>query len=63
MEYNMQQIKIGSRWSGSSRTQFVVRNLITDDRGTWVHYINYETEKDYNCLIGAFLQRFTEDVT
>jgi hypothetical protein len=58
----MTNIKIGSKWSGSDRTKFVVTNIVTDEVGTWVHYTLSGSDKHFNCLVAAFLNRFTEEV-
>ena len=59
---DMKQIKIKSRWTTSTSSVFEVSNVINNEQGTWIHYVNVITGNTYNCLVDAFLQRFTETV-
>ena len=59
---DMKQIKIGSRWTTSASIVFKVSNVINNDQETWIQYDNVNTGITYNCLVDAFLQRFTETV-
>ena len=59
---DMKQIKIKSRWTTSTSSVFEVSNVINNEQGTWIHYVNIITGNAYNCLVDAFLQRFTETV-
>jgi hypothetical protein len=58
----MTHVKIGSKWTGSNRTQFLVTDVVINEIGTWVHYNLSGSDKHFNCLIAAFLNRFTEEV-
>lgn len=53
------KITIGSAWTGGTK-KFTVSDVITDSQGTWVHYT--DGARTYNCLIEAFLQRFSSHV-
>jgi hypothetical protein len=59
---DMKQIKIKSRWTTSASIVFEVSNVVNNEQGTWIHYVNVITGNTYNCLVDAFLQRFTETV-
>jgi hypothetical protein len=58
----MQKIKIGSKWKSGDRTFFIVQDVIENNQGIWIYYSNPNSGMNYNCLIEAFLQRFSEDV-
>lgn len=58
---------IKHKYTSTDSTVFEVTALYrdpTDGRsaGTWIHYRNIETGQEYNCLIDAFLSRFTKTV-
>lgn len=55
------------KYTSTDGTAFEVTALYrdpTDGRGpgTWVHYRNVKTMKEYNCLIDAFVFRFNQTV-
>ena len=52
-------VKIGSCWTSSERRLFIVTNVKTTDNGTVIYYTLKGTDKHYNCLVDAFLSRFT----
>ena len=52
-------VKIGSCWTSSDRKLFTVTDVITNDNGTVIYYTLKGTDKHYNCLVGAFLSRFS----
>jgi HSP90 family molecular chaperone len=52
-------VKIGSCWTSSDRRLFIVTDVTTTDAGTTIHYTLKGTDKHYNCLVGAFLSRFS----
>jgi HSP90 family molecular chaperone len=52
-------VKIGSCWTSSDRRLFTVTDVKTHDTGTFIYYMLQGTDKHYNCLIGAFLSRFS----
>jgi hypothetical protein len=56
----MNRVNPGSRWSGSNFESFKVEMVYENDAGVWVTYSNERTEKMYECLIDAFLERFRE---
>lgn len=57
----MDAVKIGSKWYGSDfREVFVVEMVYQNDAGVWVTYISTKTNRVHDCLVGAFLNRFTE---
>jgi len=56
----MDKVKVGSRWQGSDRSEFTVRDIIEEDGGVWIHYGRHAQDTTYSCLIDAFLHRFTE---
>ena len=58
----MKQIEIKSRWSSNVHKFFVVTDVKTTEQGTWIHYQSLDTGNDYNCLVDAFLQRFTKEL-
>ena len=51
-------IKPGSIYSSNNHKKFVIEKVLEDNQGTWVHY--RDDDKQYSCLIEAFLSRFTE---
>lgn len=57
----MTSVKIGSKWVGSNRARFLVTDVTSDATGTWVHYNLLGTDTQFNCLIDAFVNRFTEE--
>jgi hypothetical protein len=52
-------VKIGSCWTSSERRVFIVTDVITNDNGTVIYYTLQGTDKQFNCLVDAFLSRFT----
>jgi hypothetical protein len=52
-------VKIGSCWTTSDRKLFTVTDVITNDNGTVIYYTLQGTDKQFNCLVDAFLSRFT----
>lgn len=52
-------VKIGSCWTSSDRRLFIVTDVTTTDDGTIIYYTLKGTDKHYNCLVGAFLSRFS----
>ena len=54
-------IEKNSKWTGSNK-KFKVTDIVEDDVGIWVHYINIATDQKYSCLMEAFKSRFTKDV-
>ena len=52
-------IKIGSCWTSSERRLFIVTDVKTTDNGTVIYYTLKGTDKHYNCLVSAFLSRFS----
>jgi len=50
--------KPGSIYSSNDHKKFVIEQVLEDNQGTWVHY--RDNDKQYSCLIEAFLSRFTE---
>lgn len=59
------QVKAGSRWQGTGRTQFVVISVVELDNHIWVHYReDISTREDlstreYSCYEESFVQRFS----
>jgi hypothetical protein len=53
-------IKSGDIYCSSTCKRFIVEKTVEDDQGTWVYY--RDDVRQYNCLIEAFLLRFTEVV-
>ena len=51
-------IKPGSIYSSNDHKKFVIEQVLEDNQGIWVHYRDHD--KQYSCLIEAFLSRFTE---
>jgi hypothetical protein len=62
MKDTMQQVKIESIWSAIDRTFKVTDRKITPT-GVWIFYENTTTKQQYSCLEGAFLSRFSIDLT
>jgi hypothetical protein len=56
-------VKIGSTWTSSDRRVFIVTDVKTNDVGTFIYYTLQGTDKHYNCLVDAFLSRFSIRVT
>lgn len=52
---------IGSKWTAAAYVKFVVVDTKNDEHGTWIYYKRISDGAEFNCLVGAFLQRFTED--
>jgi hypothetical protein len=56
---NIEHLKENTIWTSQGTARFVVERLVTNEQGLWVFYRNSaDPEKTYNCLSGAFLQRF-----
>jgi gentisate 1,2-dioxygenase len=53
---------VANKWITADSKVFKIEQLVHNDNGVWVHYVNELTGKKYNCLIGAFLQRFKEQL-
>ena len=51
-------IKPGDIYISNDYKRFVIEKVLEDSQGTWVHYQN--SNKQYSCLLEAFLLRFTE---
>jgi hypothetical protein len=51
-------IKLGAIYSSNNHKRFVIEKIVEDAQGTWVHY--RDNVRNYNCLLDAFLARFTE---
>ncbi len=54
------QVKPNTRWT-YNRLKFIVDQVTVDDIGTWVFYRNEVTNQNYNCLVDAFIRRFSQD--
>jgi hypothetical protein len=54
------KVKPNTRWA-SDRLKFIVDRVTEDDIGIWVFYRNEITNQNYNCLMDAFIQRFSQD--
>jgi hypothetical protein len=54
-------IEKNSTWTASNK-KFKVTDIVEDNVGIWVHYINTTTDQKYHCLMEAFKSRFTKDV-
>jgi HSP90 family molecular chaperone len=52
-------VKIGSIWTSGNRKLFTVTDVKTNDVGTFIYYTLQGTDKHYNCLVDAFLSRFS----
>jgi hypothetical protein len=52
-------VKIGSVWTSSDRKLFTVTDVVIGDNGTLIYYTLQGTDKHYNCLVDAFLSRFS----
>ena len=50
---------IGTIWKDPTGKEFTVRTVDHTMDGSWVHYTD-KTGKDYNCLVGAFKERFSQ---
>jgi len=53
-------MKIGSKWYGGNGDMFEIDDVRVISGETWIFYTNTFTMKSYNCLIGAFINRFRE---
>lgn len=51
---------LGSVWTSTDLSKFKVEKLRIDNNSIWIFYKNLKTEKEYNCLVNAFLDRFNE---
>ena len=56
-------VKIGSVWTSSDRKLFTVTDVKTNNEETFIYYTLQGTDKHYNCLVDAFLSRFSIQVT
>ena len=62
MNVKYKKVTVGSRWRAVDR--FVqVRSVESRLDGIWVQYGNYGHDRTYECLIDAFLERFSESPT
>lgn len=50
---------VGSIYKDNTGKLFEITMVDHIADGSWVHYREVGTENRYNCLIGAFKQRFT----
>ena len=50
---------IKSRWYGNNGSQFQVDYLRQKDGLMWVYYRGLSDNREYNCLLPAFLTRFS----
>ena len=53
---------VGTFWRDAEGNRFVVTLVDHNMNGTWVHYkgAHLLAEKEFNCLLDAFKQRFTQ---
>jgi hypothetical protein len=55
-------VSIGSKWTSSdSKFKLSVRDIDVREDGTWVIYGRHGEDTSYECLIDAFLNRFTKE--
>jgi len=56
-------IKIGSRWTSSDHTKFIVLHEVEVDGHIWIHYREELGDaREYSCYKDSFLSRFTAHV-
>ena len=55
----MIEIIANSKWYSTEGSVFVVDEVKTIDNESWVFYRRYGSDRQYNCLKEAFLQRFS----
>lgn len=55
-------IKIGSKWTSSDFRVFEVRCIEERSGEIWVSYIRHGSDRMYECLADAFLERFREHI-
>lgn len=53
---------VGGLYSSTDFTKFEITALPVIENEQWVEYINVKTNNTYNCLLEAFLVRFTPTV-
>lgn len=51
---------VGSTYKDATGREFAVRFIDHNMNGSWVHYTEVTTGKEYNCLIDAFKERFSK---
>ena len=55
--------KVNSTWRSTDHVRFTVNSIIESEHGPVCHYTRNTDSLTFCCLVGAFLQRFTLDVT
>ena len=59
MKEKYKKVVVGSTWRSIDRL-VKVRSVEKRSGGVWVQYGSYGQDRTYECLIAAFLERFTE---
>jgi hypothetical protein len=54
--------KLSKYWLSSRHQEFELLNVYTEDNAKWARYRDILNDKEYHCLLEAFLQRFTPTV-
>ena len=53
---------VGSRYKDAEGREFEINYVDHNMNGSWVHYTQVGTDKQFSCLIDAFKERFTKVV-
>jgi len=49
---------VGSIYKDAEGREFEINYVDHNMNGSWVHYTQVGTDKQFSCLIGAFIERF-----
>jgi len=53
---------VGSKYKDANGREFEITYVDHNMNGSWVHYTEVGTDKQFSCLIDAFKERFTKVV-
>jgi hypothetical protein len=54
----MIDMKLGKYWLSADHHEFELMNIHTLDNAKWARYRDILNDREYNCLLEAFLVRF-----
>lgn len=59
-EVDAMQVRVGTVWTDTQGTEFVVDAVANNEAQTWIAYYRVDTNTHYRCLYEAFVYRFRE---
>lgn len=54
----MIDMKLSKYWTSSDHHEFELMNIYTENNAKWARYRDILNDKEYTCLLEAFLVRF-----